>query len=203
MLDLPYHSVDDYLASLSRATRKDQRRKMKALDDLRIERRRSIEDLAPDMAALYEQTVAHSDLAFEHLPPTYFEEVARQMSPRTCIVLYWSGNRLAAFNFLIESDGRLVDKYVGMDYEAVRRDNLYFNSWLVNVRYCIERGIPRYQSGQALYGPKLRLGCRLEANWQYFRHRNALLNGLLKLIARVVSLDHADPAIAELVKAPS
>ncbi|MCK0196735.1 GNAT family N-acetyltransferase [Ancylobacter sp. 6x-1] len=200
-LDLPYASFEDYLASLSKATRKDMRRKMKALDELRIEQRRTIDDIVPAIEDLYQQTVAHSELQFEHLPGAYFDEVTRQMAPRTSVMLYWAGNRLVAFNFMIESDGRLIDKYIGMDYDAVRRYNLYFNSWLVNVRYCIEAGIPIYQSGQAFYGPKLRLGCRLHANWQYFRHRNAVLNATLRLVARVVALDRFDPAIAELTKA--
>ncbi len=87
--------------------------------------------------------------------------------------LYWHDGELVAFNFVIETADRLIDKYIGMNYAVVPRLNLYFNSWLHNVRYCIERGIPLYQSGQAFYGPKLRLGCRLQPNWHYFRHRNA------------------------------
>jgi predicted N-acyltransferase len=201
MLDLPYASIDDYLATLSRATRKDMRRKMKAFRTVRVEQRRAIDDVAHEVAALYEETVAHSDLKFEHLPPDYFGELLRQLTPDASIFLYWAGENLIAFNFVIEAEDRLIDKYIGINYSLVENYHPYFNSWLCNVRYCIARGIPTYQSGQAFYGPKLRLGCRLQANWQYFRHEHAGMNALLRLVAKFVRLDRFDPAIANLMKA--
>ena len=200
VLDLPYRTFDEYLASLSRATRKDMRRKLKAFKDIRVEQRRSIGENECDVARLYKETVAHSDLSFEYLPSNYFQEILDYLYPKASIFLYWKNEELIAFNLVIENNNRLIDKYIGMDYELISQYNLYFNSWLYNVRYCIERGIPIYQSGQALYGPKLRLGCRLQPNWQYFRHRNVTINSLLKLVAKFIRLDRFDPAIAELVK---
>jgi len=203
ILDLPFHSFEDYLASLSRATRKDMRRKMKAFGEIRVEQRHAIDDVVDEVSRLYEETVAHSELQFEYLPADYFPQLLRSLAPQASIFLYWAQDKLVAFNFVIETEGRLIDKYIGMHYEAVPRYSLYFNSWLHNVRYCIERGIPRYQSGQAFYGPKLRLGCELQPNWQYFRHSNMAINAVLQLVARVVRLDHFDPAIAELVRGTS
>lgn len=200
VLDLPYRSLDDYLASLSRATRKDMRRKMKDFTEVRVERRWAIDDVVEEVASLYQETVAHSELKFEYLPSGYFPQLLRSLAPQASVFLYWVDDQLVAFNFVIETEGRLIDKYIGMHYPAVPRYSLYFNSWLHNVRYCIERGIPRYQSGQAFYGPKLRLGCSLLPNWQYFRHRNVAINVMLQLIARMVRLDRFDPAIAELVR---
>lgn len=200
VLDLPYGSFDGYLESLSKATRKDMRRKLKAFKDIRVEQRRNIDHVVGEVSALYEQTVAHSDLQFEYLPPDYFPQLLRFLAPEASVFLYWHDDELVAFNFVIETADRLIDKYIGMNYAVVPKFNLYFNSWLHNVRYCIERGIPVYQSGQAFYGPKLRLGCRLQPNWQYFRHRNAAVNTILQVVAKFVRLDRFDPAIANLVK---
>ena len=200
VLDLPFRKFEDYLTSLSRATRKDMRRKMKAFKDIHVEARHDIGDVADKVAALYDETVAHSNLQFEYLPKNYFSDLVRCLAPRTSIFLYWQDDHLIAFNLVIQDEHRLIDKYIGMHYALVRKYNLYFNTWLCNVRYCIERGIPVYQSGQAFYGPKVRLGCRLLPNWQYFRHANPLINRVLLVAARFVRLDRFDPAIIDTVE---
>jgi hypothetical protein len=200
VLDLPFGDFGAYLDSLSKATRKDMRRKLKAFKDIRVEQRRQIDDVVAQVSALYEQTVARSDLQFEYLPANYFPQLLRSLAPQASIFLYWHGGELIAFNLVIETADRLIDKYIGMNYAAVPRFNLYFNSWLHNVRYCIARGIPLYQTGQAFYAPKLRLGCRLQPNWHYFRHRNAAMNAILQVVAKFVRSDRFDPAIANLVR---
>jgi Acetyltransferase (GNAT) domain len=200
VLDLPFSDFEAYLDSLSKATRKDMRRKLRTFKDIRVEQRRQIDDVVEQVSTLYGQTVAHSDLQFEYLPADYFRELLRSLAPEASIFLYWHDSELVAFNFVIETADRLIDKYIGMNYAVVPRFNLYFNSWLHNARYCIERGIPLYQSGQAFYEPKLRLGCRLQPNWQYFRHRNAAINAILRFVAKFVRLDRFDPAIASLVR---
>ena len=201
LLALPRGGVDGYLGMLSRATRKDLRRKMRSRPEIRVERRHCIDDLVGEIGALYAETVAHSELQFEHLPPHYFAAVLRRLAPVAHVALYWAQDRLVAFNLLLETPDRLVDKYVGMHYPVVRHYNLYYLSWLENVAYCADRGIGLYQSGQAFYGPKVRLGCHLRANWLMFRHRNPVVNGLLRLVARIVRLDRFDPEIARLMEA--
>jgi hypothetical protein len=198
LLEMPDGGFDAYWKTLSRATRKDMKRKLRSRDALRIEVRERIDDLVEEVGALYDQTVARSELTFEHLPAAYFAAVLRWM-PNAKAVLYWQGDRLVAFNFVIETPERLVDKYIGMDYAVSRDLNLYFVSWMTNVEACAARGVPVYQSGQAFYGPKVRLGCRLSPNWMYFRHRNSAVNLLLRGVARLVRLDRFDPEIARLV----
>jgi hypothetical protein len=200
VLKVPPGGLDAYLATLSRATRKDLRRKLRARESLRVERRHAIDDIVAEVGALYEETVAHSAMQFEHLPSDYFAAVLRRLAPAASMVLYWANERLVAFNLMIETPTRLVDKYIGMHYPAVRRYNLYYLSWLENVAYCAERGIGTYQSGQAFYGPKLRLGCRLSPNWLMFRHRRPALNAIFRLVAKLVRLDRFDPAIARLME---
>lgn len=199
LLAVPPGGLDAYLATLSRATRKDLRRKWKQRPRLRIEHRTNVDDVLDRIAALYEETVAHSDLTFEHLPPAYFAAVLRHCAPAARIVLYWAGDQLVAFNFLIATPDRLVDKYIGMHYPAVAEYHLYFVSWLENVAWCSDHGIPVYQAGQGFYAPKVRLGCRLSPNWLHFRHRTRWINALLRGVARIVSLDRFDPEIARLM----
>jgi hypothetical protein len=115
-------------------------------------------------------------------------------------MLYWLGDTLVAFNLLLDAPGRVIDKEIGMRYDVARTYNLYFLSWMTNVRHCIARRIPVYQSGQGLYGPKLRLGSRLQPQWQYFRHRNPVINAILRLVSRVTRLDRSEPAIQAMLR---
>jgi hypothetical protein len=78
-----------------------------------------------------------------------------------------------------------------MDGEQGRPYNLYFLSWFTNLRYCLEHGIGRYQSGQAYYENKVRLGSKLTANAMFFRHRNPFLQKILRLVSPLFSTDEA------------
>lgn len=188
VLPLPFPTFDDYMASLGRATRKDMRRKLRVESQLRIERRADIADVVDRIKALYDDTHAHSDVQFEELTSAYFAEVARRLPGRAFCYLYWHGDDLLAFNLVLQDQARLIDKFVGMEAERGRAFNLYFVSWLTNVRHCIEAGIPLYQSGQAGYATKIRLKSTLSPNSVHFRHRNPVVNMLLKGLAKVAWL---------------
>jgi predicted N-acyltransferase len=193
-LSLPFATFADYLASLSAATRKDMRRKLRGENAIRIEHRSSIDDVIGRIMALYEETVTRSDLQFERLPAAYFTNVLARMGDRARCVLYWKGTDLLAFNLVLQSPERLIDKFIGAS-AAARADNIYFLSWMENVRRCIAARVPVYDSGQAGYAVKVRLGSHLTLNWNYFRHLNPAVNAILRLIARLVRLDRFDPEI--------
>jgi len=197
-LELTHATVEAYLASLSSATRKDMRRKLKAAGGITIERRARVDDVLPRMMALYRGTQARSELRFETLPPGYFTGVLSGSDGRASCFLYWHGQDLLAFNLVLHDGQRLVDKFFCMDADEGRRFNLYFLSWMTNVRFCIEQGIAAFVSGQAAYGPKLRLGSSLATNWLFFRHRHGLVHVLLRIAAIFLRADRHDPVLARL-----
>ena len=200
-LALPFDSVDAYLASLSAATRKDMRRKLARAKPVAIEWRRELDDATlGDAMRLYRETLARSAMRFEELTPAYFREVLAQMGGRASCVLYRHEGRLVAFNLVLHDGSCLVDKYLGLDIESARRFNLYFLSWLENVRYCIAHKLLIYQSGQAVYHDKVRLGSRLRANALWYRHRQPIVDGVFALVERWFRLDRADPDLARLLR---
>jgi predicted N-acyltransferase len=199
-LDVRFDNLDDYLASLSKATRKDMRRKLKSATELRVEWRTNIDDIAPEVMRLYTSTYTNAQFSFEELTPEYFLSVLRELEGRANCVTYWLSDKLVAFNLVLHDGKRLLDKFLGMDYAVAREYNLYFCSWFENVRYCIEHHIPLYQSGQGLHAVKLRLGSRLGANWLWYRHRNRVLDAILSVVERVARLDRHDPELAALLK---
>jgi predicted N-acyltransferase len=188
-LDIDFPDMDAYFARLSYTARKDMRRKLRVLDRLRVEVRAEVGDLADRLMALYEQTRARAEMSFEHLTAAYFIGVPRQMPGRAFWVLYFEGEELLAANLLVQDDTILLDKYFLMDAARGRALNLYFVSWFTNVRLCLERGLTRYRSGQAAYENKLRLGSDLTRTSIYFRHRNPVLNRVMRLFAPLFSAD--------------
>lgn len=188
-LDIDFASLGDYLGRLSPGARKDMRRKLRTREGLRIEIRSQVEDVIDEIMALYRATLSRADMRFEELTAGFFLSVGRQGEGRAFYVLYFQGEALLAANLLIADDGVLVDKFFCMDAVQGRPLNLYFLSWFTNVELCLTRGLRRYQSGQAGYGVKLRLGSRLERTTNHFRHRNRLLNAVLGLAAPLFAAD--------------
>jgi len=192
MLDIRWHDIDGYLDSLGTSTRKDLRRKLRDGAALRIEWRIDLDGIADDVQRLYRETFAHAEFSFEELTPAYFESVLRDMPGRAYCVTYTEGHRLVAFNLVLRDAERLLDKFLGMDYTAMDRYNLYHVSWLENVRYCIDEGIGVYESGQGLHREKARLGSTLHANALWYRHCNRFVDGVFARFEKLARLDRLD-----------
>jgi predicted N-acyltransferase len=188
-LPIAFEDLDGYLATLSRPTRKDMKRKLAAMADLRIEVVQDLAGLEPRILELYRQTRERSDLQFEDLTAAYFTGVLQRMGERALCVLYWAGEELIGFNLLLQDGVTLLDKFFCMESARGPAFNLYFVSWFTNVRLCLERGLSRYQSGQAAYENKLRLGSRLIGADMYFRHRRPLVNRVLAWAAPLLADD--------------
>ena len=200
VLDIP-QSEGAYLARLSHNMRKDLRRKMNQAAAVRIERRDSILGMEAEIDALYAATRQSSALdygEFEDLPAGYFASVMAALGPRGFLMLYYAENQLAAFNLMFRDDRRLIDKFWGMRREIARAHNLYFISWMANVRLCLQENIPLLQTGQTAYAAKLRLGSRLVPSHVWFRHRNFLVDRMLRLAARFIAFDAMDPDLKAL-----
>ena len=193
-LDIPWHNLDGYFESLGASTRKDLRRKFRAGAALQIEWRTDLAGIAGDVQRLYRETLAHAELSFEELTPAYFENVLREKPGRAFCVTYSEDDKLLAFNLVLHDSERLLDKFLGMDYAAMDRYNLYHVSWLENIRHCIEHGIDVYESGQGLHAEKRRLGSSLHANALWYRHRNRFLDGVFARFEKLASLERIDDA---------
>lgn len=191
-LALPYHDLDGYLACLGPATRKDMRRKLRAASGLAIRWRCDLDGIRDEVQRLYLTTLERSEFRFEELTSAYFDNVLEEMSGRAFCVTYSENDRLLAFNLVLCDRARLLDKFLGLDYAAMDRYNLYHASWLENVRYCIAHGIPVYESGQGLHREKLRLGSTLHANSLWYRHRNRFVDGVFARVERLARLDRFD-----------
>ena len=200
-LALPFETEDEYLASLSASTRKDIRRKLKTAGGVRLQYRTGIAGLEDQIFALYEETRANSGLDygdFEQMSPAWFGEVARGLGDKALCLLCWVGDDLVGFNLLFVEPGRVIDKFIGFKYPQARELNLYLVTWMANVRWCLQHGITRLQSGQTAYTMKVRLGSGLDKSWVYFRHRGRFWNLIVKAVGPSMAFDKHDPELQKL-----
>ncbi len=173
-----FDSVEDYLSSLSKNMRKDLRRKWRKASGIKIVRTRNISPWLDLVYQFYLEHIERCDLTFGVYRKDFFEQICDEVSGAE-YVLYFVGEKLAGFNLVIAKSSHLVDKYFGMDFEVGRKYNLYFVSWLENIRYCIENNIPLYHVGQMAEKTKARLGTQFLSSLILFKHRNPLIHRLM------------------------
>ncbi len=192
-----FNSLDDYLASVSYSTRKGLRRKMKSFAQLRIEEHDGMPPQLDEIVRLYLNCYEKSELKFEKLNYDFFKKLSVLMANNCRFVLYYFDKKLIGFNCLLHGNGVLMDKYIGLDYAKSLEVNLYSLSWLHNISMCIRDGFHTFQSGQAAYETKLSLGATLEQTYIVFKHRNRLINPLLKLASHVLAYGNFDAALKQ------
>ncbi|MFI5378372.1 MAG: GNAT family N-acetyltransferase [Tepidisphaerales bacterium] len=204
-VDVGFRSVDQYLARLSRSMRHDLRRKLRSAEHIDIRRTADPSPWLDRIMELYGGTVDRAELSLGRHRRTFFERVCREV-PGAEYVLYLLHGRLIAFNLLVNSPALCVDKYFCMDPQVGREHNLYFVSWIENVKWCIERGIPVYHAGPGAEATKARLGARFIPSITLFHHANpiaqAIMSALRGLVAYRPAVDLTRPQPSD-VPAPA
>ncbi len=184
-LPINFNSLEEFLARLSRAARKDLRRKMRASHEVRVIRSSTISPFLDRIYKLYLETVARGPMALGVHNRSFFEKICERV-PGAEYTLYFIQEELVAFNLLVVKQEAMVDKYFCMDHELGRKYNLYVLSWLENVRTCVERKIPLYYAGQGTEKTKAHLGATFIPSFLLFKHRHPLFDRLLVGLPAVV-----------------
>jgi predicted N-acyltransferase len=201
VLDLPFKTEAEYIASLSANNRSTLRRKLKSAGNVEISIVNSIAGLEDEIFELYEETRRNSRFDygdFEQLSPSYFRNVMAALGNRAAVILCRVDGRLLAFKLMFVERDRVIDKFWGMRYPIGREHNLFFVAWVECVRFCLANGIGKMQSGQTAYAQKVKLGSRLDPLWVYFRHRGRVTNTVFRLLAPFIAFDKMDPELTDI-----
>jgi hypothetical protein len=185
-LSIDFSSMEEYLCRLSKAARKDLRRKMRVAPEVRVVRSTAIFPFLDRIYALYLETAARGSLALGRHNRTFFELICDRV-PGAEYTLYFVREELAAFNLLVVTEESMVDKFFCMEYGLGRTYNLYVLSWLENVRTCIERNIPFYYTGQGTEKTKAHLGATFIPSFIFFKHRHQLVDRLFVWQSAVIN----------------
>lgn len=200
-LDIQFKNFDEYLMSLSSATRKDMRRKLKkaGFDKMQLGIQDNISEISDEIYRLYANAVAASSVSFEKLKKDFFVNVSTYMPGIAKFFIYKIDGKIVAFNLVFVKDKTCIDKYIGFDYDVCPANKLYFTTWALNINWCIQNGIATYQVGQTDYDAKIRLGSKLIPLYIYAKHRNRLLNQFFKIIGMLLKPANFDPALKRII----
>ncbi|SEA41706.1 GNAT family N-acetyltransferase [Variovorax sp. YR216] len=170
----------DYWARLKHKVRTDLKRKLKASAGLRLA---EVDGLPPEhllrVHELYRQTCDNAPIQFEQLNVEYFRESASSSK----YLFYFEGDTMIGFHQLMCSEEIMYCKYIGMDYGKSQHYKLYFALMLQAVNICIRDGIRKIDFGVTSYAFKRHVGSEMHPTFNYFQHRSAFVNAILKRLS--------------------
>jgi hypothetical protein len=183
----PFHDWDEYFRTLSKATRKDLRRKFRKTErapkiDLEI-----VTDIAPYIDEAYPLYLAvheRSPFKFETLTKNYFRAIGQRMPDRARFFVWRQSGRIVAFSFCLVCNDRIYDECIGLDYRVALDLHLYFYTLREVISWSLRQGLKYYYSNPLNYEPKLHLDCELVPLDLYVKHTNALLNPIFRRVIK-------------------
>jgi predicted N-acyltransferase len=197
-LPLHYKNWDEYFHTLSKATRKDLRRKFrKAKRAPKIEME-IVADITPYIDEAYPLYLAvheRSPFKFEKLTKNYFRAVAQRMPDRARFFIWRQSGKIAAFSFCLVCDDALYDECIGLDYQVALDLHLYFYTLRDIISWALQQGLKYYYSNPLNYEPKLHLDCELVPLDLYVLHTNRLLNPIFRRALKYLEPTRHDPVL--------
>ena len=197
-LSLHYENWDDYFRSLSKATRKDLRRKFRKAERASKIEMQPVSDIAPFIDEIYPLYLAvheRSPLKFETLTKDYFLAIAQRMPERARFFVWRQSSKIVAFSFCLVCGDAIYDECIGLDYSVALDLHLYFYTLRDIVSWALQRGLKYYYSNPLNYETKLHMDCELVPLDLYVRHTSALLNPIFRRVIKYLGPTRHDPVL--------
>jgi hypothetical protein len=200
-LNFDFASFDEYLSTkLGSATRKNLRRKFKAIDaadPIELTVSTNIEAEVDELYPLYLQIYEKSSMHFEKLTPEFLVQLGRAMPDKVRYFVWRQNGRPVAFSICTIDGDTICDEYIGIDYQSSVSANLYHYTFRDIVNWALGNGLKAYASTGLCYDPKLHLKQELVPLDLYVRHRSAIGNFVMKYIVRWLDPTRHDKTLAE------
>ncbi|MDD5584238.1 MAG: GNAT family N-acetyltransferase [Candidatus Omnitrophica bacterium] len=200
-ITLQEKTLDDYIATLGKSTRKNLKRKLRESASraaLTTEVSEDIAKIKDEVYRLYLNNLNDSSVSFETLTFNFFLTICRNMPGVAKFFITRSGEKIVAFNLCLIKNDTCIDKFIGFDKETSRTLHLYYTTFCHNIDWCIKNGIRVYQMGVTDYDPKIRLGARLTPLYIYIKLRNPFINFFARKIIRFIEPRRFDPTLKKL-----
>jgi len=197
-LSLRYENWDEYFRTLSKATRKDLRRKFRKAEraaKIEMELVSEIGPLVNEIYPLYLAVHERSPLKFETLTKDYFRAIAQRMPERARFFIWRQSGKIVAFSFCLVCGDAIYDECIGLDYSVALDLHLYFYTTRDIISWALQHGLKYYYSNPLNYEPKLHLDCELVPLDLYVQHTNALLNPIFRHVIKYLGPTRHDPVL--------
>ena len=202
-----FHSFEEYLQTRKSHARSNVRRSMRkferaGLQTVRLTGEEQVGRLSTDdVQSLYEAVLDHARAVFERLPAGFIRELARRLGDRVVVTQVRQEESTVAFGCGLMSDSEFHMMFMGLDYEANREGDVYFNLLYRDLDFAMQQGVSKIYVGQNAPEFKTRLGCVQQPRFFYVKGRGwvkpvlQMFSGMLfpsvELIAPPVSLHDA------------
>ena len=197
-LALCYEGWDEYFRTLSKATRKDLRRKFRKAERTPKINMEVVNDVTPrvdEIYPLYLQVHERSPLKFETLTKDYFRAISTRMPDRARFFIWRQSGKIVAFSFCLVCEEAIYDECIGLDYSVALDLHLYFYTLRDIISWSLQQRLKYYYSNPLNYEPKLHLDCELVPLDLYVRHTAALLNPIFRRAIKYLGPTRHDPIL--------
>ena len=204
LVTLQGNKADDYIASLKSSRRQKLNKKlitaMAAPLDVSVVHLPDNQTLH-QLYRLFSRTYLKGKTKFEELTPEFFEFISREKEAHFIILRHQSSHEIVAFMLCFNLGDHVINKFIGMDYDAPQDWFLYFRLWIEVVNWSYKIGAKTIQSGQTAYPAKIETGHQLIPLTNFCKHRNTLMHSISKKVASLVNWDTLDQDLALYLKA--
>jgi len=181
-LPVEWNSFEGYVGEMRKIYRRAVRDDQAKGAGLSIRIEEDFADLADEVFALYWQVLERAQSNFETLTPAFFREFAACKDSRLVTARLKETGQLVGVELLLVGDSMVQDLYTGVDYRYNEEFNVYFNLVYPAIELACESGFGFVSTGQTSYKFKSRLGIEPFRLSVYLKHRNPVINAILRRI---------------------
>jgi len=150
---------------------------------------------------LFWQTYLKGETKFEKLTPQFFNLIAKRKVSWFVYLRDVKDNRIVAFMLCFKLGNKMINKFIGLDYQRPKEWFLYFRLWEAAVEWALSQGATEFQSGQTGYRGKIDTGHELVPLLNYCRNRNPFLHELYRRVGPTITWSDLDRDLSEFLKA--
>lgn len=187
-----WRTYDDYLASLTSRYRKQAKDIVKEVSaaGFQVELLNGASDVARHAESLHElylQTHHNARLRLVTLPPAFLPTLAEQLADDLRCTIVRRDDQLLGFVTTVRDGETAVGYYIGFDRKTNAEVPIYFRLLQAVVDDAIKFGCRNLSLGRTALEPKARLGARPDPFRIWIRHRNPMLNVLVRGLLHTIS----------------
>jgi predicted N-acyltransferase len=186
VLDLPFSTYEEYVASLPTKDRAELRRVRRRGEELGVKFALGSPGDHPELYhSLFGEVFARHGATAETMPftPAFFPALQREMGAESVVFLGYVEGQLAGFFLGIEQGETLLWPAAGLRYELAHNSYLYFLLIDEAVRWAIAKGYRLVHGGMTNERQKGRHGFRPRQRWICYRPSPRVVGRALNLAA--------------------
>lgn len=183
-----WRGYDDYLAALTGKYRNAARKIQKDLvqSGCTLGPLKEVGAHAERLHALYLGVVDNAAVRPVTCPPAFFPALAESLGEDFRCVVVRRAHDLVGFISVLKDGDTAVAYYIGFDRGPGVGNTVYLALLHAVIGEALALGCRRVSFGRTALEPKAGLGARPERTWLWARHRNPVMNALIRNLLRAV-----------------